>query len=216
MANKLKPKRNEKETRFINVVEFREVENQEADKMVVEGYALKFRNETLIGSKDYGYIEEIESTALNETDMRKVPLKYNHDGGYLALASTKNNSMRLSVDGIGLRFEADLLDIGAHKDVYEMVRSGLLSECSFAFTVAAEDGSDWDFDRDVPKRTIKKIERLFDVALVDIPAYDNTEVYARSFEALEDVRETVEAESRKKEVLKNSMLIKIKLENMEE
>ena len=204
---------NDKEVRYATNVEMRM--DEETTEMILEGYALTFNSETLIGSEDYGYIETIDSASLNETDMRKVPMKYNHNNGYLAIASTKNGSLKLSVDTVGLRFEARLINTQANRDVHLMVKEGLLSECSFAFITETKGGSEWDWDAEPPRRTIKKIKRLYDVALVDIPAYDNTSVSARSLEAFENVRETVEAEKRKQEALKNGMLIKIKL-NMEE
>ena len=202
-------KRIEKERRYALNVEFR----NEDEKMRLVGYAAKFNNETLIGDKSWGFREVIMPTAFDNCDMRKVPLKYNHDDGYLALASTKNGSLKLEVDEIGLRFEAELLDIQNHKDIYKMVESGLLSECSFAFTIDLENnGSEWvDLEEDIPLRRIHRISRLFDISLVDIPAYENTEVYARSFEVLEDIQKTVEAERRKHESLIRRMNMKIKL-----
>lgn len=201
-------KLNPKERRFADTIELRQ---EKEDEMILEGYPLKFDNETLIGDKRYGFREIISKDALNDTDMKKVPLKYNHSDGYLALASTKNGSLELTVDDIGLHMKAKLLNTGAHRDVFEMVKSGLLSECSFAFTLG-ENGSEWkDVDNDVPLRIIKNIDRLYDVSIVDIPAYENTEVYARSFEVLEDHQKTVEAEKAKQEEFLRRMRIKIKL-----
>lgn len=211
---KVKPKiKNEKERRYAIDVEIRD---ESEDEMILAGYALKFNTEALIGSKDYGYIETIDPLALNNTDMRKVPLKYNHEGSYLAMASTKNGSLKLEVDTIGLRFEAKLINTQSNRDAYAMVKSGLLSECSFAFTAPLDGGSEWsNFDDNIPLRKIIKIDKLYDIALVDVPAYDNTEVYARSLETLEDVLKTVETEKREQEAIISRINIKIKL-NMEE
>lgn len=180
------------------------------NEMILEGYALKFNNQTLIGSPDYGFREVIVPGALDKTDMKKVPLKYNHSGSYLALASTKNDSLKLEVDPIGLKFEAKLINTQSNRDVYEMVKSGLLSECSFAFTLT-NDGSEWDWSQDIPLRKIKNIDRLYDIALVDIPAYENTTVGARSFELFENEKKAVEAEKKQKHDLKLQMEMKIKL-----
>ena len=209
IIEKMKGSRAEKERRYALNVELRNDDN----RMRLVGYATKFNNETLIGDKSWGFREVIMPTAFDNADMRKVPLKYNHDDGYLALASTKNGSLKLEVDEIGLRFDAELLDIQNHKDVYKMVESGLLSECSFAFTIDFEnEGSEWvEVDTETPLRKIHRISRLYDVSLVDIPAYENTEVYARSFEVLEDIQKTVEAERRKQEGMIRRMNMKIKL-----
>ncbi len=166
-----------KETRLADVT------LEEADgKMILEGYAIVFNNETLIGDEDYGFIEEISSSALSETKMKDVPMKYNHMDSFLIIARTKNKSLQLSVDSIGLKVRAELLDTQTNQDIYKMVQSGLLDKMSFAFTV---DEQVWNRDGKIPKRTITKIERLYDVSVVDTPAYDATSLYARSLESMD-------------------------------
>jgi HK97 family phage prohead protease len=166
-----------KETRLADVTL-----HEEDDKMILEGYALVFNNETLIGDEEYGFLEEIDSRALSETKMKDVPMKYNHMDSFLIIARTKNQSLSLTVDSIGLKVRAELLDTNTNQDIYKMVRSGLLDKMSFAFTV---DEQVWNREGSVPKRTITKIERLYDVSVVDTPAYDATSIYARSLEAME-------------------------------
>ena len=156
--------------------------HEEEDKMILEGYALVFHNETLIGDEAYGFIEEIDSRALSDTKMKDVPMKYNHMDSFLIIARTKNQSLSLTVDNIGLKVRAELLDTNTNQDIYKMVRSGLLDKMSFAFTV---DEQVWNREGKIPKRTITKIERLYDVSVVDTPAYDATSIYARSLESME-------------------------------
>ena len=55
---------------------------------------------------------------------------------------------------------------------------------SFAFTVSEEE---WDYDTDT--RRITNIDKLYDVAIVDVPFYDSTEVYARSEEQFKEEKE---------------------------
>ena len=81
-------------------------------------------------------------------------------------------------------FRAKLFNTQAAKDVYTLVREGALDKCSFAFTIKEEE-----YDRKTRTRHIKKIDKLFDVAVVDIPAYDSTSVKARDFFELERERE---------------------------
>lgn len=63
---------------------------------------------------------------------------------------------------------------------------------SFAFNVLEEN---YDWESTPNKRTITKIGRLFDVAVVDVPAYDQTSIYARSKELVEANRCKAEADS---------------------
>ena len=191
-----------KETRLADVT----LEESEG-KMILEGYAIVFNNETLIGDETYGFIEEIDSRALSETKMKDVPMKYNHMDSFLIIARTKNQSLQLSIDSIGLKVRAELLDTNTNQDIYKMVRSGLLDKMSFAFTV---DEQVWNREGDIPKRTITKIERLYDVSVVDTPAYDATSIYARSLESMDLELKTMELAEQKEKSNLIKKRIKIK------
>jgi HK97 family phage prohead protease len=184
--------------------------HEDEGKMILEGYALVFNQETLIGDETYGFIEEISPTALQETKMKDVPMKYNHMDSFLIIARTKNKSLELTVDHIGLKVRAELLDTSHNQDIYKMVRSGLLDKMSFAFTV---DEQVWNREGDIPKRTITKIERLYDVSVVDTPAYDATSIYARSLESMELELKTMELEEQKEKsnLIKKRIKIKSKI-----
>jgi len=191
-----------KETRLADVTL-----HEEEDKMILEGYALVFHNETLIGDEAYGFIEEIDSRALSDTKMKDVPMKYNHMDSFLIIARTKNQSLSLTVDNIGLKVRAELLDTNTNRDIYKMVRSGLLDKMSFAFTV---DEQVWNREGKIPKRTITKIERLYDVSVVDTPAYDATSIYARSLESMELELKAMELaeQEQKSSIIKKRIKIK--------
>ena len=191
-----------KETRLADVTL-----HEEEDKMILEGYALVFHNETLIGDEEYGFIEEIDSRALSDTKMKDVPMKYNHMDSFLIIARTKNQSLSLTVDNIGLKVRAELLDTNTNQDIYKMVRSGLLDKMSFAFTV---DEQVWNREGKIPKRTITKIERLYDVSVVDTPAYDATSIYARSLESMELELKAMELEEQEQKSVIIKKRIKIK------
>jgi hypothetical protein len=166
-----------KETRLADVT----LQEQEG-KMVLEGYAIVFNQETLIGDKDYGFYEEVDRGALSDNALKDVPMKYNHVDSFLIIARTKNKSLQLTIDNYGLKVRAELLDTTTNQDIYKMVESGLLDKMSFAFTV---DEQIWNREGDIPKRTITKINRLHDVSVVDTPAYDQTNIHARSLESME-------------------------------
>lgn len=164
----------EKETRFSSIETRSDGEN---NKMIVEGYAIVFDEETLIGDEDRGFIEAIDRNALAETNMKDVPFKYNHNDVTLILARTRNGSLSLEVDDKGLKIRAELIDTTSNVDIYKSIVAGLLDKMSFAFTVKSQS---WDRSGKVPKRTITAIDRLFDVSVVDLPAYDQTSIQASS------------------------------------
>ena len=186
-------------------VSFKEEDEQ---KMVLEGYAIVFDQETLIGDKEKGFIESIDRNALKNANMKDVPMKYNHDDSFLIIARTRNNSLRLTVDDIGLKVRAELIDTDSNKDIYKMVKAGLLDKMSFGFTVSSQK---IDRSGDIPKRTITGIDRLYDVSIVDLPAYDQTSiVVGRSLALVDTELKTMDMEDqiKKANIIKKRIHIK--------
>ena len=179
--------------------------NNENNEMVLEGYAIVFNKETLIGDEKRGFIEAIDKNALSQTQMKDVPLKYNHQDNFLVIARTRNESLTLVVDEVGLKVRAKLLDTASNQDIYKMVQNGLLDKMSFAFSVKEQT---WDRSGEIPKRMIKSIERLYDVSIVDTPAYEDTSIYARSLENMELELEALD----KVEIDKSTNLIKKRIQ----
>lgn len=181
------PPKNNKEVRLASIADFkiemRKDEAADADKMVIEGYAAVFDKETLIGSQEYGFYESIDRKAFEGANMKDVPLKYNHSDAVPILARTRNKSLALTVDEKGLFIRAELLDTQDSIDMYKRIQAGLIDKMSFAFTVKDED---YRFVKDEnPHRKILRFDRIFDVSVVDMPAYDDTSIYARSLELAE-------------------------------
>jgi len=143
------------------------------EKMHIEGKAVAFNSPETY----YGETEVINEHALDEADMSDVVLRYNHNDSQYTLARTRNKSLRLDLREDGLYFEADLIPTTTNKDAYLMVKEGLLDKCSFAFTIDQEE-----YDKKQHLTTITKIGRLFDLALVDFPYYNDTTVEARSLD----------------------------------
>lgn len=186
----------EKEQRlFSNVTHRVEKRDDGKEDMILEGYAVVFNERTQIGSDEWGFFEVVDRDAFNGCDFKDVALKYNHNDAVPILARTRNGSLSLSVDDKGLKIRAKLLDTQDARDMFTRVKEGLIDKMSFAFEC---DKVEWDDStQPVPTRTIKHFSKLWDVSVVDIPAYDGTSVYARSLEIAGQHLE--ELESRKHE-----------------
>ena len=184
--------------------------NNDESKMTLEGYAIVFNQETLIGDAKRGFREMIMPSALKNTSMNDVPLKYNHMDNFLVIARTKNGSLKLEVDDVGLKIRAELLDTQTNKDIYKMVQNGLLDKMSFAFTVNAQE---WDRSGEIPLRKITSIERLYDVSIVDLPAYEGTSIYSRSLDFVESELRAMdlEKEMERKELVRRRINLKLKI-----
>ena len=183
--------------KFEKEVRLAEMRVEEAeDKMILEGYAIVFEEETLIGDEERGFREVISRDSLSKANMKDVPLKYNHMDSFLILARTKNKSLSLSVDEKGLKVHAELLNTTTNQDVYKMVKAGLLDKMSFAFTVKKQS---WDRKAEIPLRRIEEIDRLYDVSVVDLPAYEGTSIYSRSLDLVETELKAMDLAKREEE-----------------
>ena len=198
--------KNEKEIRLL--AENLQVRSEDGndEKMIIEGYAVVFDSPAT-----HGFTEIVDRNAFNGCDMKDVPLKYNHTDNFLILARTRNNSLQLIVDDKGLKIRAELLDTTQGKDIYKCIKSGLIDKMSFAFTVEEEK---WDVATDT--RTILKIDRLYDVSVVDTPFYDTTSIYARALSTLESEKEKLENLKVQREIAKRKLAMKIKIAKLKE
>lgn len=188
-----------KEVRFLSE-NFRAVDNNDSE-MIIEGYAVVFDKPAT-----HGFTEVIQKTAFNKCDMSDVPLKYNHNNSHLILARTRNKSLQLVIDDVGLKIRAKLIDTQSNLDVYKSIKAGLIDKMSFAFLVGDDE---WDLKTDT--RTIKTIDKLLDVSVVDTPFYDSTSIYARALNSLESEKKKLENLKEQRELTRKKTQLKIKL-----
>ncbi|MEC5268266.1 HK97 family phage prohead protease [Heyndrickxia coagulans] len=167
----------------------------------IVGYALKFNRDSDILGYWTPFIERISPQALDSTDMSNVVATFNHEANMPLARNTVQSgagSLSLTVDEIGLKFDFIPTDTSYSRDLMENMRAGVINQCSFAFTVADEDGAEdieYDNEAGIYRRTINKIDRLYDVSVVTTPAYPDTEAVVSS-------RKLENIVSRSKEMLK--------------
>lgn len=163
------------------------------EELIVEGIPCVFNQETILyKGKYYECREKIANTAFEEADMNDVIFNYNHCGR--VYARTRNKSLSLEMKSDGLHMRAVLMnDDEGHAQLYRDIKSGLIDKMSFAFSVK-ESSYEYIENQETANieiRTITKIEKLYDVSAVDIPAYDTTTISARkAFDAEREKRNT--------------------------
>lgn len=183
--------------------EYRAFEMRTADEeMTVEGYAAVFDTPTVLYS-DGGvdYKEVIDRNAFTGSLMKDVVMNYNHQGK--PVARTKNGTLELFIDDKGLRIKANLSGTEEGRRLYEEIKGGYIDKMSFAFTVSEDS-----YDRDTHTRRILGFKRLFDVAAVDVPAYDATNISARSYFSVE-AEKVKQAEARADKTKKLKLLLEV-------
>lgn len=144
-----------------------------------------------------GYFDEIiDEGALNATDLTDVRFLVNHDTSKIPLArsrkNTSNSTMQLIPDneGLGIRVVLDTENNADAKSLYSAVKRGDITGMSFMFGVNRDEWEDLESEH--PLRRIKEISSVVEVSAVTFPAYEATEIQARSKEALDNARQAVE------------------------
>lgn len=178
------------ERRVYAECEVRKVDGDERSPGKLEGYAAVFNRM----SQPMGRFREIiRPGAFREAIEQRqiVRARVQHQGGLHTIGSTESGTLRIQEDSIGLRYEVDLPDTTAGRDIAALVARGDINKSSFAFRVkpATEmqpTGERWY--KDEGGQTVRELTRLdlVDVAPVDDPAYMDTSVAQRSLEYIEN------------------------------
>ncbi|MDR3565573.1 MAG: HK97 family phage prohead protease [Negativicutes bacterium] len=170
----------EKRKKETRLAEMRAIpQTDEQQDMIIDGYAIVFEQPTVLWTDpDTGkeYKEVISRGALDGVDLSDVPFKYNHSDSLMIMARSRNKTLILVPDDIGLRVSANLAPTTAGKDLYTLIQRGDINKMSFAFYVA-----DDEYDRNSSTRRINKFATIGDVSAVDAPAYEQTSLSARSY-----------------------------------
>lgn len=161
---------------FANPVGFEKREDG-VDENIIEGYAAVFNKD----SEDFGgWHERIAPGAFSDVLNDNAVALFNHDMNLVIGRNGKN--VTITQDEIGLKYRVKLPDTSLARDLKELVKDQIISQSSFAFTVAEQEWRHSN-NEEPSVRTIKKIKRLYDVSPVTSPAYPDATVGARSFEA---------------------------------
>ena len=169
-----------------------EIEIREDDdgNRTISGYAVKWEKKSHVLGYYYKFREQFKKGAfadsLKNGDQRFL---WSHDTSKV-LGRTKNGTLRLEEDDIGLRFELDLPNTTLGNDTYESIKRGDVDGVSFGF----EDADDHveEPEDDLPLRTIKKA-KLLEVSAVAFPAYPDSEVSARGYDRMKEYSEELKA-----------------------
>jgi len=178
-------------------IEIREDDN---GNRTLIGYAVKWEKKSLVMGYYRKFREQFKNGAFTETlqndDQRFL---WSHDTSKV-LGRTKNNTLRLSEDVVGLRFELDLPNTTLGNDTYVSIKRGDVDGVSFGFSMISEEIQ--EPDDDLMLRTVTKA-KLLEVSAVAFPAYPDSEVSARGYDPYRNyVQEKEKTELRKRLILK--------------
>lgn len=163
-----------------NKIEFRirDTKVESDGDMIVTGYV----NKTEQYSEELGIVKRFKEKIAKGSFKRAIEralgdidflADHNPD---LVLASTKNGTLKLEEDDIGLKMEARIMNTSTGRDWYEMIASGLITNMSFGFSVVEDT---WNkIDDNLYERHISDLD-LYEVSAVRTPAYAQSTIASR-------------------------------------
>ena len=168
--------KNDREYRMIQMPEmqFRALEDEE-QRYIVEGYATTFDDPYMLFEYDgIKYMEQIDRNALVGADISDVIFLYNHEG--MVYARQSNGTLTITINERGLHVRADLSSTEDSRRMFESIKAGLVTQMSWAFTIEEDS-----YNEKTHTRSILKVNKVYDVSAVSIPANPNTDISARSY-----------------------------------
>lgn len=153
-----------------------ELRTGDGEAPIIAGYATVYDQPyDVLGGPPMGWAETIRSGAAAKSILEQdhVYLFFDHEG--LPLASTKDGSLILKSDKLGL-YNESRVDPRSNwsMEIANRVASGLLDSMSFAFQATRQE-----WNTDYTERFINEV-RLFDVSVVSFPANPVTSVMTHS------------------------------------
>lgn len=179
--------KNKPEQRFVDILANVEARAEgESSARVIAGYGAIFNSWS---NPIWWFKEQVAPGAFEGADFSRCIACFNHDVNTV-MARYSAGTLKLSVDEKGLYFEFEVPNTTIGNDLYENIRLGNISQCSFKFIVEEDE---WKYALDdseqFDERIITKISQVLDVSPVVYPAYEETSLEARSFQELEQKKQ---------------------------
>ncbi len=177
-----------------------EIREVEGGLRTITGYAVKWEMKSVTMGYWRRFKEQFKRGAFTDSLTQDDQLAlWSHDYSQV-LGRTKNGTLRLFEDEIGLRFELDLADTTLGDDTYKTIKRGDVDGVSFGFQMVKEEWDESDPDNVV--RSVTKA-KLIEISPVAFPAYPDSQVSARSHDPYKQfVDERHQKDLRKKLILK--------------
>ncbi len=177
-----------------------EIREVEGGIRTIVGYAVKWEMKSVTMGYWRRFKEQFKRGSFTDSLTQDDQLAlWSHDYSQV-LGRTKNGTLRLFEDEIGLRFELDLADTTLGDDTYKTIKRGDVDGVSFGFQMVKEEWDESDPDNIV--RSVTKA-KLVEISPVAFPAYPDSQVSARSHDPYKQfVDERNQKDLRKKLILK--------------
>ncbi|MFW6029440.1 MAG: HK97 family phage prohead protease [Halanaerobiales bacterium] len=124
-------------------------------------------------SEDMGFREVLKPGCFKKTikDGYNIRALYQHNQSVI-LGAVKNNTLQLEDTETSLRADIKLPNTQEANDVYNLVKDGYITNCSFGFRAIQEE---WNSTENGEIRNIVEAQ-LYEISPVTFPAYEMTQV----------------------------------------
>ncbi|OHE63858.1 MAG: hypothetical protein A2001_01465 [Treponema sp. GWC1_61_84] len=169
------------ERRYLQMKELR-FEKREDGAMILEGYPIVYEQPCVM----YGCWKETiaRGAARNALTRSNELVLWNHMSDQ-PMARRSNGTLTVTEDDHGVKIVADVSKTRWGRDGFEAVQTGTIDKMSFSFDIAPR-GQTWGTEKvdgiDIDVRVITEFGEIFDYSPVAYPAYEGTELQARSKE----------------------------------
>lgn len=180
MKKRFEISESERMVRTFDLREIRELAptGETTDSGVITGHAAVFDQPIRMKSWFGMYDEVIRRGSFARTieNGSDVFAHWNHNSDII-LGRRKNGTLKIHEDDIGLRFEITPPNTSEAQEKRKLIREGFVDKMSFGFSIKKYRWTERDDDVDL----LEFLElRLFEVSPVPFPAYEGTDVSARS------------------------------------
>lgn len=183
-------------------IRFQELElvSNSDNSLTVSGYVNKTDQQSNVLGTGKKFVEKIANGAFQRAidrssiNSKDIDFLAEHKKN-LILSSTRNGSLKLHEDEIGLYMEAVITPTSWGKDYYELINSRIIQNMSFGFRAIKDKWT--TLEPGLFERVIEELE-LFEVSAVKNPAYSQSTIAARGIDVVEEVEipDEVQEESR--------------------
>jgi uncharacterized protein len=201
----------ELERRAFPTLELRTAAPEAESRPHIVGHAAVFNS---LSEMLWGFREIIATgafkDAIEKSDVRAL---VNHEPSFV-LGRKKNGTLKLWEDERGLAIDIDPPETQWADDLLISIGRGDIDQMSFGFTVAEDS---WDTVDGETRRTILRVDELFDVSPVTFPAYPETDtaLRARFAERIEKLKAPVSKENLSIAQMRSLDSFKLRLRLME-
>jgi hypothetical protein len=151
--------------------------SRDAENPIISGYAAVFNK---LSEDLGGFREKIApgafAAALKTSDVRAL---INHDPNQIVGRTGVNLTLKEDKEGLFMELTPPPAGSVRFEQLAQDIESGLITQQSFGFQVRTDE---WTEDKKEVTRTLREIERVFDVSPVTYPAYPDTSIAKRSLD----------------------------------